>query len=78
MVNKNRSLFPVSILLPPKKQLFWIVISCKIVRGSRKFKFFRKLAVIHEKFLVLLKLRPAPEKTGRGLCIPALDYLSTE
>ena len=46
-------------------QLFWIVIhvSCQIARGSRKFTFFHKIDVIHEKFLVLLKLRRGPDKT---------------
>jgi len=47
-------------------QLFWIVISCKFARGSRKFKFFHKIDVIHEKFFVLLKLSPGPDKTRTG------------
>jgi len=69
MVNKPRSLLSVLIHtchgchLTNMSQLFWIVISCHIARDSRKFKFFHKIAVIHEKFLVLLKLRRGPDKT---------------
>src|SRR6218665_2464330 len=72
MVSKPRSLLSVLIIivatchgchLTNMSQLFWIVISCKIARGSRKFKFFHKIDVIHEKFLVLLKLSRGPDKT---------------
>ena len=70
MVNKPHSLFLFwyschGCHLTNMSHLFWIVyiISCKIARGSRKFKFFHKIPVIHEKFLVLLKLRRGPDKT---------------
>jgi len=39
-------------------ELFRIVLSSKNVNGSMKFKFFHKIAIIHEKFLVIFY--PAP------------------
>ena len=40
------------ILLPP--ELFRILIRCKIVHSSIKFKFVHKISVMQEKFLVYL------------------------
>jgi len=42
------------ILLP--SELFWIVISCKIVISSIKFQFLHKIGVILEKFLLLFNV----------------------
>ena len=66
------------ILLP--SELFRIVINCKIVNNSMKFKFIQKIFVIQEKFLVLLNLLRGPDIGNtfggriRGLCIPALMH----
>jgi len=64
----------IYILLP--SELLRIVISCKIVKISMKLKFFNKIAVIHQKFLVLFNLLRGPDITssdpGRRLCISIL------
>src|SRR6218665_906345 len=48
------SLFIASGLILLISELFRIVISCKIVNSSIKFKFIRKISVNQEKFLVFL------------------------
>src|SRR6218665_993483 len=72
------SLFIACGLILLLSELFRIVISCKIVSSSMKFKFIHKISVILEKFLVFfnllwgrIKLLQGPDP-GRGLCIPVL------
>ena len=59
-------------------KLFLVVISCKIIISSMKFKIIHKISVIQEKFLVFLNLlrgqditRSGPDP-ARGLSIPAV------
>ena len=47
-------------------ELLWIVISCKIVNSSMKFKFIHKIFLIQEKFLVYFKLLRWPDITRLG------------
>jgi len=69
-----------SILLPTG--LFGIVINCKIVNSSMKFKFIHKISVIQNKFLIFFNLLRGPDirrsgaGAGRGMCIPDLDAVS--
>jgi len=53
------------ILFP--SELFWIVISNKIVNSSMKFKFIHKIFVIQEKFLVFFNLLRRPDRMRSGL-----------
>src|SRR6218665_668319 len=46
--------------------LFRIVLSCKIVNSSIKFKFIHKISVIQEKFLVFLSAPRAGYNTLGG------------
>src|SRR6218665_2258361 len=67
-------------LLP--SELSRIVISCKIVDSSMKFKFLHKISVIQEMFHVFFNLFRGPVSLqhvrgpytarGRGLCIPVI------
>ena len=43
-----------------------MVISCKIVNSSIKFKFIHKISIIHEKFHVLLNLLRWPDLIPSG------------
>jgi len=52
------------ILLP--SELFWIVISCKIVNSSVKFKFIHNISVIQETFFRFFNLLRGPDKTPWG------------
>src|SRR6218665_1940326 len=47
-------------------ELLRIVISCKIVNSSMKFKFIHKIFLIQEKFLVYFKLLRGPDITRSG------------
>src|SRR6218665_83741 len=52
------------IFLP--SELLRIVISCKIVNSSMKFKFIHKFFLIQEKFLLFFKLLRGPDITRSG------------
>jgi len=60
-----------------------IVIICKIVNSSVKFKFIHKVDVIHKKFLLLFNLLHGPDIASpgqdpvRGLCIPDIVLFLT-
>ena len=43
--------------------LFEIVICCKIVNSSTKFKLFHEIIIIHEKFLVIFNSLRGPDRT---------------
>src|SRR6218665_1585428 len=70
-----------SVLLLPS-ELSRIVISCKIVDSSMKFKFLHKISVIQVMFHVFFNLLRGPitlhtvggriQPAGRGLCIPVI------
>src|SRR6218665_1005475 len=56
----------------------YMLIRCKIVSGSMKFKFYHKIAVIHEMFLVLSTCCEGQIKNVRGpdpVCIPTIKDL---
>jgi len=61
-------------------ELFRIVISCKIVNSSIKFKFIRKISVVQKKFLAFFELLRGPDiarlgaGSARGQCN---DYLQS-
>jgi len=56
VVLNSTSLFAVFGLILLPSELVLIVVSCKVVNISLKFKFFHKIDVIHEKFFVLCNL----------------------
>jgi len=61
------SLFVASgLILLPSEELFRMVISCKIVNSSMKFKFIHKISIIQEMFLVFFNLLRRPDITHLG------------
>ena len=60
------SLFTDYSLIFLSSELLRIVISCKIVNSSIKFKFIHKFFLIQEKFLVFFKLLRGPDITRSG------------
>ena len=60
------SLFIACGLILLSLELFLIVVNCKIVNISVKFKFIHKISIIHEKFLVFFNLLRGPDITPLG------------
>ena|SRR6218665_106457 len=61
------SLFIACVLILLPSELFRIVVmSCKIVNSSMKFKFIRKTSVIQERFPVFFNLLRGPDITRSG------------
>jgi len=61
----NKPFVACSFILLPS-ELFQLGIGGKIVNISMKFKFFHKIVIIHEKFLVLFNLLPDVTHSGSG------------